>query len=59
MAAARSRRSREGVQTIARAYERVGAADKFSYFIEEGAGHVLSDRMWKLARDWFQKHLRA
>ena len=34
---------REGVQTIARAYQRAGAADKFSYFIEAGAGHVLSD----------------
>jgi len=51
--------AREGVQTIARAYQRAGAAEKFSHFIEEGAGHVLSDRMWKLALDWFQKHLRA
>jgi hypothetical protein len=51
--------AREGVQAIARAYQRVGAAEKFSYFIEEGAGHVLSDRMWKLALDWFQKHLRG
>ena len=50
---------REGVLTIARAYRQAGAADKFSYFIEEGVGHVLSDPMWKLARDWFHKHLRA
>ena len=48
---------REGIQTIARAYGRAGAADKFRYLIEEGAGHVLSDRMWKQALDWFQKHL--
>ena len=50
---------REGVRTIARAYERAGAADKFSYFIEAGTGHVLSEQMWKLARDQFRKYLRA
>jgi dienelactone hydrolase len=50
---------REGVQTIAQAYRQAGAADKFSYFIEEGTGHVLSEQMWKLARDRFQKHLRV
>ncbi len=48
---------REGVKTIARAYEQAGAADRFSYYIEEGAGHVLSDEMWRRARAWFQKHL--
>ena len=47
------------MQTIARAYRQAGAEDKFSYFIEEGAGHVLSERMWTLARDWLHKHLRA
>ncbi len=52
------REVREGILTIARAYKSAGASDKFSSFIEEGAGHVLSDRMWKLARDWFQRHLR-
>jgi dienelactone hydrolase len=50
---------REGVQKIALAYRQAEAADKFSYFIEEGVGHVLSGRMWKLVRDWFHKHLRA
>jgi len=50
---------REGVQTIARAYQAAGAGDQFSSFIEAGAGHVLSSQMWKLARDCFQKHLRA
>jgi len=44
---------------VARAYQQADAKDKFSYFIEEGAGHVVSDLMWKLARDCFQKHLRA
>jgi hypothetical protein len=50
---------REGVRTIARAYQQAGAKDQFGYFIEEGAGHVLSERMWKLAGDWFHKHLFA
>ena len=43
--------------TIARAYEQAGAADRFSYYIEEGAGHVLSDEMWRRARAWFRTHL--
>jgi len=50
---------REGVNSIARAYQQAHAADKFSYFIEAGAGHVLSDEMWKRARQWFHKHLRC
>ncbi len=50
---------REAIQTIARAYQQADAKDRFSHFIEEGAGHVLSDRMWTLARDCFRKHLGA
>jgi dienelactone hydrolase len=48
---------REGIRTIAQAYRQAAVEDKFSHFIEAGAGHVLSDRMWKLALDWFRKHL--
>jgi dienelactone hydrolase len=51
--------AREGVQTIARAYGRAGAADKFSYFVETGAGHVVSDQMWQRTRDWLHKHLHT
>jgi hypothetical protein len=50
---------REGVKTIARAYERAGVPDKFSYFIEPGTGHVLSDEMWRRARERFEKHLKT
>ncbi len=50
---------REGVKTIARAYEQQGATDQFSYYIEEGTGHVLSNEMWKRTRQWFDRHLRA
>ena len=49
---------RQGAETIARAYAKAGAAEKFSSFIEPGTGHVLSDEMWKRARAWFEKHLR-
>lgn len=51
--------ARAGIQTISKAYERAGTADKFSYFIEPGAGHVLSDEMWRRAREWFEKHLKS
>ena len=40
-----------------RAYESVHAEDKFSYFIEENTGHVLSDEMWKRTKAWFTRHL--
>jgi dienelactone hydrolase len=48
---------REGVKTIAEYYKKANAKDNFSYYIEEGSGHVLSDEMWNRARDWFKKHL--
>ena len=38
---------REGIKTIARAYEQARAADRFSYYIEEDVGHVLSAEMWR------------
>jgi dienelactone hydrolase len=50
---------RAGIQTIARAYQQAGAPDRFSYYIEEGTGHVLSEEMWHRTRAWFQKHLSA
>lgn len=50
---------REGVKTIQRAYDSVHAGDKFSYFIEENTGHVLSDAMWQKTREWFATHLMS
>ena len=50
---------REGVKTIAKAYEAMHAEDKFSYYIEEGAGHVLSPTMWEKTKQVFEKHLRG
>ncbi|MBE3064432.1 MAG: dienelactone hydrolase family protein [Spirochaetes bacterium] len=48
---------REGVKTIARAYEQAGATDRFSHYIEPGAGHLLSEGMWRRTLAWFRKHL--
>ena len=48
---------RAGIETIAQAYERAGAPEYFSHYIEPDAGHVLSQKMWRHTRDWFFKHL--
>jgi dienelactone hydrolase len=48
---------RRGMKIVSDAYAAVHAEDKFSYYIEEGAGHVLSEEMWKRALAWFRKHL--
>jgi dienelactone hydrolase len=49
---------RAAMKTIAAAYRRVGAADRFTYFVEKDAGHVLSAAMWKLVRARFAQYLR-
>ena len=48
---------RRGVEVIARAYEARHAEKNFSYYIEEGAGHVLSDEMWRRTKEFFARHL--
>lgn len=50
---------RRGIETIRTAYAAQGAADQFSCFIEEGAGHVLSETMWAQARTVLARHLLA
>ncbi len=49
---------REAVQRIAKAYRAVDAAEQFSYWIEDGVGHVLSPEMWQRTRAWFARHLK-
>ena len=49
---------RRGVEVIARAYQSQHAEKNFSHYIELGSGHVLSDRMWELTRDFFARHLK-
>lgn len=51
------REVRAGVKTIAAAYRAAGAADRFSFYIEEGAGHILSPRMWEKTRAVFKETL--
>ncbi|MCB1205306.1 MAG: dienelactone hydrolase family protein [Verrucomicrobiae bacterium] len=49
--------ARAGVERIADAYAAAGVPDRFSSFIEPGAGHVLSPAMWEYTRAWFARHL--
>ncbi len=48
---------REGIKTIASAYKKINAEENFSWYIEEGSGHILSNEMWNRAKNWFKKHL--
>jgi dienelactone hydrolase len=50
---------RPALRIISAAYEATGAPENFSYFVEPGAGHVLSETMWQRVVDCFQRHLRA
>lgn len=45
------------VEVIRRAYAAKNAENKFSYYIEAGAGHVLSDEMVRRMKAHFAKHL--
>jgi hypothetical protein len=49
---------RAGIEIIQRAYDSMHASDKFSPFIEEKTGHVLSDAMWQRTTEWFARHLK-
>lgn len=44
---------------ISKAYEAAGASDNFTYFIEPGQEHVLSETMWQKTKDFFKHHLKA
>ena len=48
---------RRGVEVIARAYQSQHAEKNFSHYIEQGSGHILSEKMWELTRDFFSRHL--
>ena len=49
---------RQGIQTIAAAYNAAGADDRFTWFIEKDTGHVLSEAMWQEVREVLAKHLQ-
>jgi dienelactone hydrolase len=48
---------RQGIQTIAAAYKAAGTENRFTWFIEENTGHILSETMWQHVRKTFAKHL--
>jgi dienelactone hydrolase len=50
---------KRGLARIAGTYEKVGAAEKFTYFIQPGVGHVLSEAMWQHVKETFKRHLNA
>jgi dienelactone hydrolase len=49
---------KRGLARIEKVYEEKGAAENFSWFIEPGAEHVLSDAMWQHVKENFAKHLK-
>ena len=48
---------RAGLQVIEDAYASMHAEEKFTSYIEEGSGHVLSDEMWRRTKECFARHL--
>lgn len=50
---------RAGVKRIADQYASMHAEKNFSYYIEEGSGHILSDKMWEHVKRVFKLHLRS
>jgi dienelactone hydrolase len=50
---------RQGIETIRHAYEATHSEENFSWFIEPGVGHVLSDAMWARVKGFFAKNLQG
>jgi len=50
---------RAAMPRIQAAYAARNAADRFTFFIEAGTGHVLSEEMWRRTREHFARYLRA
>ena len=48
---------KSGVEIIRRAFEAKGAQDRFTHYIEEDAGHVLSEEMLRRVKAHFAKYL--
>ena len=49
--------ARRGAEQIAETYRQMRAEEHFSYYVEDGVGHVLSETMWQKTRDFFARHL--
>jgi len=50
---------RAGMETIRKAYQAKGGEDKFTYYLEPGAGHILSDEMLRRVKEHFDKYLKG
>jgi dienelactone hydrolase len=50
---------RRAIPVISAAYAAAGAKDRFTWFIEDGAGHVLSEAMWARAKECFALELKT
>ena len=50
--------ARRGIARIAKVYQKAGAEENFTCFIEDDAGHVLSEAMWEKVKDCFARHLK-
>ena len=48
-----------GVEIIRRAYGARKAENRFTYYIEEGSGHILSDEMLRRVKAHFARHLKG
>jgi dienelactone hydrolase len=49
--------AKAGIERIQRAYVAAGLPDRFTAYIEAGAGHVLSDEMWRRAKSAFAESI--
>jgi dienelactone hydrolase len=50
---------RAGTKVIESAYRDIDHEESFTYYIEQGSGHILSETMWHNTREWFDVHLRG
>ena len=50
---------RAAMPEIQKVYESMHAESNFSFYIEEGAGHVVSEQMWERTREFFLRHLMS
>src|SRR5690606_20839313 len=48
---------RRGIEVIHDAYAAMHAEDRFTWYIEENSGHVLSEEMWNRVKEAFEKYL--
>jgi dienelactone hydrolase len=48
-----------GVEIIRRAYQAKKAEDRFTWYIEAGSGHILSEAMWDRVKGHFARYLKG